>query len=368
MLDQVVPAGCAEADPFDCLDRQAYVAGMFLGSDTTVALLSDVPNSGDADAPVPFPAKRATQDLVDSLTEGGAPRLLIHDVIAPNFGPLAGRLDLMEERAATGRVAAFKAYPAWGPGQVGYALDDPAIGLPVVEKSRELGVRVFCAHKGLPLLEFDRRFNGPGDMVRLAKRYPDMDFVVFHSAFERETYEGPYDPAAAATGVNSLVKAMDDEGLPRNSNVWAELGTAWREVLADPEQASHLLGKLLKRVGENRVLWGTDAVWYGSPQPQIQAFRAFQIGTDHQERYRYPALTPQLKRKVLGLNGARLFGLDPEVTRCAVDAAALGQARPSFAALADDGAVADPLLARGPVTRREVLTWLRRDPSARIPF
>jgi hypothetical protein len=365
---KLVPAGCAETDPLDCLDRASYVEAMFLASDTTVALLSDVPNSGDGDAPVPFGAKRGTQDLVDSLTEDGAPRLLVHDVIAPNFGPLAARLDLMEETASTGRVAAFKAYPAWGPAGTGYALDDPAIGIPVVEKARALGVRVFCAHKGLPLLEFDQRFNGPEDMVRLAARYPGMEFVVYHSAYERETYEGPYDPAAAARGVSSLVRALDEVGIPPNANVWADLGTAWREVMADPEQASHLLGKLLTRVGEDRVCWGTDAVWYGSPQPQIMAFRAFQIGRDHQERYGYPALTDELKAKVLGLNAARLFDLDPEATRCAFTRRQLREARLTYAGLVAEGAVAEPWRPHGPVTRREVLTWMRRDPAAARPF
>jgi uncharacterized protein len=351
MLQVVVPDSCADPDPYSCLDRTAYVEGMFLASDTTVALLSDVPNSGPADAPLPFRAKQETRELVASLAGSGEPRVLLHDVIAPNFGSLDARLDLMRQTVATGDVACFKAYPAWGPYGVGYALDDPAVGIPVIEQARALGQRVFCAHKGLPLLEFDRRFNGPDDMVRLAVRYPDMEFVVFHSAFERETYEGPYDPSAE-TGVDALVRAMDEHGLPPNANIWADLGTAWREVLDDPEQASHLLGKLLQRVGEDRVLWGTDAIWYGPPQAQLMAFRAFEIGSDHRSRYGYPALTRQVKAKVLGLNGARLFGLDPQAERCALD-------RAGYQGLVADGVVPEPWRARGPVTRREVLSWLR---------
>ncbi len=47
--------------------------------------------------------------------------------------------------------------------------------------------------------------------------------------------------------------------------------------MRDPDAAAHALGKLLKYVGEDNVLWGTDSIWYGSPQDQIQAFRTFQI-------------------------------------------------------------------------------------------
>jgi hypothetical protein len=51
-----------------------------------------------------------------------------------------------------------------------------------------------------------------------------------------------------------------------------ELGSTWRMVMQDPDQAAHLLGKLFRYVGEDRVLWDTDFIWYGSPQDQIQAW------------------------------------------------------------------------------------------------
>jgi hypothetical protein len=358
MILGLVPAGCAEADPYRCLDRTAYLHDMFLASDTTMSLLSDVPNSGPMDAPMPWEGKRETKQLADSLALGGQPRVLLHDVLAPNFGDLAMRLDEMEVNASSGDVSAFKVYTAWGPNQQGYALDDPAIGLPVVEKARQLGVKVVCAHKGLPLLEFDRAHNGPEDIVAVAKQYPDMDFIVYHGAYELQTTEGPYDAADATVGVNSLIKAMDDHGIPPNANVHAELGTTWRETLSSPTEAAHVLGKLLTRVGSDNVMWGTDAVWYGSPQPQIMAFRAFQIAPELQERFGYPALTPELKAKVFGLNAARVFGVDPDGVRCAIDADGLAEARARLASYRADGAI-EPWQARGPLSRRDVLTWLR---------
>jgi predicted TIM-barrel fold metal-dependent hydrolase len=364
MVRNLVPDGCTEADPLVCLDRSSYLADLFLASDTTVAVLTDVPNTGPADAPMAFDEAVRTHELADMLTANGATRVLLHNVIAPNFGDLQMRLDDMTMKAETGRVAAFKVYTAWGPNRQGFALDDPAIGLPVVQHAHDLGVRVFCSHKGLPLLEFDRRFNGPRDMVALSRQFPDMQFVVYHSAFERATNEGPYDPNHAATGVNSLVKALQDYGVPPNSNVWAELGTAWREVMSDTNQAAHLLGKLLTHVGEDRVCWGTDAIWFGSPQPQIMAFRAFQIDPALRERHGYAELTDAVKRKVFGLNAAQLYGQDVDATRCALDADQLAASKPAYQALGTAGAVGAMWQARGPVTRREMLSWLR-SPGAR---
>ena len=364
MIRGLVPAHCTEDDPLRCLDRTAYLHDMFLASDTTVTLLSDVPGSGPDDYPLPWDAKRDTRKLAERLASGGAPRVLLHDVIAPNFGDLHARLDGMESTVGTGQVSAFKVYTAWGPRQHGFSLDDPAIGLPVIEKARDLGVKVICAHKGLPLMEFDRTHNGPADLVAAAALYPDMQFVVYHGAYERETTEGPYDAGRAAVGINSLVKALDDHRIPPNANVWAELGTTWRETLDRPTEAAHVLGKLLSRVGQDRVLWGTDAIWYGSPQPQIMAFRAFEISAELQERYGYPALTDELKRKVLGLNASSLLGIDPEATRCAFDADGLKEARASHAAMVREGAIT-PWQARGPLTRREVRSWLG---SLRTPW
>ena len=368
MIGNLVPYGCGEGDRLECLNRVAYVTNMFLGSDTTIALLSDVPNSGPADAPIPFDAKVGTAELMEAITVAGQQRVLVHDVIAPNFGDLGQRLDDMAVTAETGRVSAFKVYTAWGPDRQGYSLADPAIGVPVIEKAQELGVNIICAHKGLPLLEFDQRFNGPDDVCQMAARFPDMHFVVYHSAYEIETIERAYDPNSTARGINSLVKAMDDHGIAPNSNVWAELGTTWRETMNDPTQAAHMLGKLLSRVGGDRVLWGTDAIWLGSPQSQIMAFRAFQITEAFQEQYDYPALTADLKAKILGLSGAALFGIDVDAVTCGIDTALLAASQGELKVLVDDGAVPSPYQPIGFMTRREMLGWFHslREPWAPV--
>lgn len=354
----MLPPDCMAADDLECVNRAAYLHDLFLASDTTVALLSDVPNSGPDDAPMPFADAIGTSRLADSLTHGGAPRVLVHDVIAPNFGDLGARLDGMVADVEGGHVAAFKVYTAWGPGGRGFSLEDPALGLPVVQKAHDLGVKVFCAHKGLPLVRFDREHNRPDDMVAISRQFPDMQFVVFHGAWDKGRREGPYD-ASARLGIDTFQRALDKYGVPPNDNVWVDLGTVWRATLSDPTQAAHVLGKLLARVGEDRVLWGTDAVWFGSPQPQLMAFRAFEISAEYQDRFGYPALTPEVKRKVLGLNGASLFGLDPTATRCALASDPLALAQPGAAELRADGALPSGWAARGPITRREMLRWLR---------
>jgi hypothetical protein len=353
----MLPSDCMTVDPLTCVDQAAYLHDIFLASDTTVALLSDLPSTGESNDPLPFYDADATRQLVIKQSRGGAPRLLLQNVVAPNFGSLAARLEGMTEAKDSGPVSTFKVYTAWGPGGRGFELDDPAIGLPVVQHAHDLGIKVFCAHKGLPLLNFASTWNQPRDMVAVSRQFPDMQFVVYHSGWTPQHVEGPYDPDNPV-GVDSLLKALDEYRVPPNSNVWADLATMWRSLLTEPTQAAHAVGKLLNRLGENRVLWGTDSVWFGSPQTQIMAFRAFEISAEFQEEYGYPALTEAIKDKVLGLNAAALFGLDPLATRCVLAGDALQDGRAVQRAMLASGEIETPYSPRGPVTRRQVLSWL----------
>ena len=63
------------------------------------------------------------------------------------------------------------------------------------------------------------------------------------------------------------------------------------------------------------MLWGTDSIWYGSPQDQIQAFRTFQIAPELRERHGYPEITPALRAKIFGLNALKIYPIEPEVVK-----------------------------------------------------
>jgi hypothetical protein len=206
-------------------------------------------------------------------------------------------------------------------------------------------------------VNFDPAFNHPEDVVAVSRLFPDMDFLIYHAAWDPSRVEGPYDPTATV-GIDSLLSALDRHAVPPNDNVWVDTAAMWRQLLTVPDQAAHALGKLLRRVGERRVMWGTDAIWYGSPQPQIMAMRAFQITAAFQGTYGYPALTPGLKAAIFGLNAASLFGVDPEAMRCGLTSDPLEAKKPEAGQLRADGALPSPWVTRGPTTRHGILEWL----------
>jgi hypothetical protein len=139
-----------------------------------------------------------------------------------------------------------------------------------------------------------------------------------------------------------------------NSNVYAELGSTWRFLMRDPDNAAHALGKLLKYCGRDNVLWGTDSIWYGSPQDQIEAFRTFQISNEFRERFGYDEITAELRAKVFGLNAMRPYGIDGSEARLRASTDRVSRQRENYRNAPDPS-----YLTYGPKTRREFLNLQR---------
>ena len=181
-------------------------------------------------------------------------------------------------------------------------------------KNRLIGASNIAVHKGLPFSQRSYEHSTCVDIGRVAKRFPDVNFLIYHSGFVAGKPEGPYD-AARTDGIDALVTSLRENGIKPNANVYAELGSTWRFVMRDPNSAAHALGKLLKYAGEDNVLWGTDSIWYGSPQDQIQAFRTFQVAEPLIDKYGYPKMTPALRAKVFGRNALKVYSIAPDIVK-----------------------------------------------------
>lgn len=340
-------ADCGEG-AIECFSAQHFIREVFLDSDTSMAVLSMVP-AAPGDDPLTLEDAAVTRSLVEILE--GNHRLLLHALVRPN---LPGEIDAMAQHKEKYGIAAWKTYTQWGPNGKGYWLDDPDTGILFIEKARALSVKVICIHKGLPLFGLDHAHSTCRDVGVVAKRYPDVSFLIYHSGYDTKRKEGPYDPKDADAGVDSLIKSLQDNDVPPNGNVYAELGSTWKLLMRDPDQAAHVLGKLFKYVGENNVLWGTDSIWYGSPQDQIQAFRAFRIAEPLRERFGYPDLIPELRAKVFGLNAVKPYGIAADQIHKRLASDQVARVKQAYAEHPEPS-----FLTYGPKTRREFLDLLR---------
>jgi uncharacterized protein len=321
-------------------NHEVFIKDVFMDSDTDLMVLSFVPSAREAE-PVTIQAADEVRRIVERLE--GTHRLLLHGRVNPNQ---PGDLEGMDELAQKWRVSAWKTYTQYGPGGKGYFLSDD-VGTRFIERARKLGVKVICVHKGLPFGSRSYEHSQCSDIGVVAKRFPDVRFLIYHSGFVTSVKEGPY---GQKDGIDTLIRSLEENGVKPGSNVYAELGSTWRFLMRDPEQAAHAMGKLVKHCGEDNVLWGTDSIWYGSPQDQITAFRTFQISREFRDKYAYPEITPALRAKIFGLNAAKVYGISADEVKKVISRDRISAERMAYSEQPNPH-----FLTYGPKTRREFL-------------
>jgi uncharacterized protein len=328
-----------------------YMKDVYLDSQVTVAIMTNNNSAAIPDAGASRPPKNvqeseafeiltaeqtmATRDWVNKLA--GSTRMLGHGQLYTG----KGNLYFIEEQIERLKPDSWKGYNIASAAKVDFdpdsdmrrwALDDPDVAYPTYEKIDEYarknnghilkkypGFMNLSIHKGLSTNAVGREptLGHPIDIPQAAADWPQFNFIIYHSCIK---------PAFWVLNAWEEVKNPTlREGVPDISwttemavlaapykNVYAEIGTTFASsVITFPTVCAHILGQLLKFMGEDRVVFGSDAVWYGSPQWQIEALWRFQIPEDLRKRYGYPRLTESIKRKILGLNSARLYKLAP---------------------------------------------------------
>ncbi|MET0387004.1 MAG: amidohydrolase family protein [Polyangiales bacterium] len=302
-----------------CTSPETYVRQIFEESETTVAVLSGLPAeidemTNDLSA-FAFTNEdmRTSRDRVNAaarLSDRAGERMVAHCQISPKAKPEANSRMMVENKQKYD-IRGWKCYP---PTEGGWFLHENDA---FIQTAIDVDEKLVCIHKGFPFAGWSRVHADPmPDIGVVAKRYPDVTFVIYHSAFDSGHTEGPYEsePDPDNGGTDRLSKVVSDNDLT-NKNVYAEMGSAWAIAMRDPMQAQHYVGKMLKYVGVDRLVWGSECVWYGCPQMQIEAFKAFRISQELQDKYGYPEFTDEIRRKVFGLTGAKLYRVDPTACR-----------------------------------------------------
>jgi predicted TIM-barrel fold metal-dependent hydrolase len=277
----------------------------------------------------------ATRKYVNDLA--GSQRVLSHGLLRPNLG--AKELDEMERQVKELKIDAWKMYTGAELGEKAWFMDDEKVAYPFWERTKKLGIKNLCVHKGLPLGAFNEKACTPLDLEKAAKDWPELNFIVYHSAFRG------FGGLGAGTGTKVKDPKTDDPQeipwisdifriLRRNpgiKNIYFELGSTFQQTSArDPVLCLHMLGQMIQTAGADHILWGTDSIWGGSPQSQIERLRRLKMRPELMEQHKYSELTDAIKRQVFGLNAAKLLGIDPEAKRKAIQADKLSQLRREY--------------------------------------
>jgi hypothetical protein len=404
---------CGDLDRMECLGSYHYVKEVYMDSSTTMGVLSAVPSSPERN---PLPWQEAERTVAWLNDMAGTQRAVLHKFVMPNRGHgwateqanmdpvfLQQELDDMTAAAENPNLRAWKCYTPWGdvPNASGWWHDGLA-GRKMIEHAIALGVPVIATHKGFALPSFDSTKSACRDIGVVARDYPGCTFIVYHSGFNGGLTVGaetigaypknmdgtPNDAAVSSSdrGTNGFIKALRENGWSARHfadggtpgipgalgdgdptkfgnvpNVYAEIGSTWRDSMNDQSAAAHLIGKLVYYVGPRRVVWGTDSLWYGSPQAVITAFRRFAQADDPAqaesrqilaEQYNLPwglegdidnpsvlATDPRrtIRNGIFGRNAAGPYRVDPDAQHVEISCDKLTQYTQSEEVLADAG-------------------------------
>ena len=300
------------------LNFDNYVKEVFLDSEVSVACLSGVASKLldviNVDEMV------TARNTVNAMS--GSQRMVCHGPIAPyipNF------LEEAERQALELKIDAWKFYTGvfnMG-GEYSWWMDDEELIYPFYEKIKTWGLNTICVHKGLPFNQHLKPgvtdYTNPRDIKKVSIDHPDLNIIVYHSGFKSDNPNLPSEDASL-DGTSYLPwttdLCRDRINNPAMTNVYMELGTTFgHTVITHPRICAHLLGQIIQAFGSDHILFGTDSIWWGSPQWQIEALRRFQIPEKMQEKFGYAAITDDDKAKILGLNAAKIYNIDVAETR-----------------------------------------------------
>ena len=301
----------------DDLKFNNYVKEVFLDSEVSVACLSGIASkvldTMNGDEMV------EARNNINAMS--GSQRMVCHGPIAPytpNF------LEEAERQALDLKIDAWKFYNGVFDmnGEYSWRMDDEELIYPFYEKIKTWGKNIVCAHKGLPFRKprpGETDYTHPRDIKKASLDHPDLNFVIYHSGFRDQHMNLPpedlyIDENAYMPYTTDICQDRIDN--PEMTNVYMELGTTFgHTVITHPKICAHLLGQIIKAFGVDHVLFGTDSIWWGSPQWQIEALRRFQIPEEMQEKFGYAPITDEDKAKIFGLNSAKLYGVNVDETR-----------------------------------------------------
>jgi len=321
------PKLTADRGTLDDLSWRNFVKQVFLDSETAIGLISTPPGPYPQEAVVPPKEMAHIRDEVNRLA--GSQRMLAHGLATPQLG--SADLDFMAMQVEQLRIEAWKCYTGSCPKGFdhGWWMDDEKIAYPMLEQARKLNVKRLCVHKGLPLGPVPE-YNHPKDLIKAAQDFPDIDFLVYHSGMKTAaSIDETFEKTAEIPWTTEFCRMK--KARPDLKNIYMEIGSTFAQLaITHPLACAHFFGQILAAFDADHVLWGTDSIWYGTPQWQIEAFRRFQIPEPLVEKHQYQALTREVKAKIFGLNAARLFHVDVAAVRNALPKDAVGRLRMSY--------------------------------------
>ncbi|MBN9089395.1 MAG: amidohydrolase family protein [Reyranella sp.] len=306
----------------DDLKYPNWFKEIYLDSDTKVALISGAPSEDTRDWFLTNDMKLDARTRVNNAA--GSRRCLSHAIFTPGYD---GWMDEVDRAIATLKPDSWKGYTVGDNtnkelSKHPWRMDDEKLVYPFYEKIVKAGYDIVCVHKGLYPPSVEQRFPhltpyaNVDDVGKAAKDWPQIRFVIYHSAY-RWVGGKPEDAWAEFERTGRIAWTSDLADIPAKygvSNVYGDLGQLFAmTAVVEPRLCAALMGTLIKGLGTDHVVWGTDALWTGAPQWQIEGLRRLEIPEEMRKKYGYAELGPAdgpVKQAIFGGNSAKMYRYD----------------------------------------------------------
>jgi predicted TIM-barrel fold metal-dependent hydrolase len=297
-----------------------YYKEVYLDSDTKVALISGAPSEIPQDWFLTNEMKAEARARVNR--EAGSRRMLSHAIFTPGY---PGWMEQVDHAIRDLKPDSFKGYTIGdntnkNVSKHPWRMDDDKLVYPFYEKLLKAGYDKVCVHKGLfpPSVEAQfphlLAYSDVRDVGRAAKDWPKINFIIYHGGYrfagggKVEDAWAQFEKTGRIEWVTDLAEIPSKYGV---SNVYADVGQLFAQTtIAEPRVSAAMMGMLVRGLGADHVVWGTDAIWTGSPQWQIEALRRLEIPEDMQKQHGFKPLGAAdgpLKSLIFGENNARLY-------------------------------------------------------------
>jgi predicted TIM-barrel fold metal-dependent hydrolase len=306
----------------DDLKYPTWFKEIYLDSDTKVALISGSPSEIPQDWFLTNDMKRDARSRVNAWA--GSRRLLSHAIFAPGY---PGWMDEVDRALSEDKPDSWKGYTVGDNthkelSQHPWRMDDEKLVYPFYEKIVKAGHDIVCVHKGLYPPSVERQFPhltpyaAVDDVGKAAKDWPQIRFVIYHSAY-RWVGGKPEEAWAEFERTGRIAWTSDLADIPAKygvTNVYGDLGQLFAmTAVVEPRLCAALMGILIKGLGADHVVWGTDALWTGAPQWQIEGLRRLEIPEAMRKKYGFAEFGPAdgpVKRAIFGETSAKMYRYD----------------------------------------------------------
>jgi predicted TIM-barrel fold metal-dependent hydrolase len=217
--------------------------------------------------------------------------------VDPTMGLDVALREFDEQMDEMPEAVGLKLYPAQIDPIRSWRMDDPQLAFPLFQRAVDRGIKIVAIHKAAPLGAVPLNPFKVDDIDLAADQFPQLTFEIIHAGF-------------AFTEETCMAMA-------RYPNVYGNLEITSAFAHKAPGMFEELMAQFMYWAGSSKVIYSDGNMVFHS-QPILEKLRSFRFKESTMERWGVPQITDADMANILGLNYARILGIDVEKAKARI--------------------------------------------------